>query len=69
MSAFKIPLPTDQDFALEAEIDTAVELIEAATSTEERDSGVDALAKLVRSRTDEQAVRVDIQRRERRSKA
>jgi hypothetical protein len=46
------PRLTPADLMREAEIRAAVDLIEAATSEEERESCQDALVKLVRQRSD-----------------
>lgn len=56
---FQIPEATDADFALEAEIDTAVELIDGAADEAERQSGMLALERLVKSRSDFQTLRIE----------
>lgn len=59
-AALGLPPESDADRELEAQIRVAVELIEAAGSNVERNSGVDALAKLVRMRSEGQVLRSEI---------
>lgn len=55
----EVPDPTDADFALEAEIVTAVQLIDGATCNAEYQSGLLALERLVKSRSDFQMLRIE----------
>lgn len=54
-----IPDPTAADFALEAEIQTALELVDGAACESEYQSGLLALERLVKSRSDFQMLRIE----------
>lgn len=62
---FQIPEETAEDVALEAQIRIGVDLHEVATSDEERDSAVHAVAQLVKQRSPGAALRFELEYRAR----